>query len=196
MNDSFFVWAAKIEPNAVVLVDMEGFDKSYELDVGVLQGDSFPSSVTLRMDSRKPSHTILLDSVKNTDGVVIISTVMKEVLDKQGLTDVEFLPVALIDHKGRELDDAYYIFHPVNNIDCLDLSNADPEWDDIDDSIIASVNRLVIDGTKLPDDKKYFRPAHYAARPIVAKALVDVILKEGFTGVQFLPVSEIKGYLR
>ncbi len=196
MSDSFFVWAAKIEPNAAVLVDMEGFEKDYELEVGIPQSDSFPSGVTLRMDSRKPTHTILVDCVKNTQGVVVISEKMKVFIDQQVLAEVEFLPITVIDHKGRKLDDSYYIFHPINNVDCLDLDNADPEWDDIDDTVVASVKKLVIDGVKVPEDKKYFRPKNYIARPIVAKALVDAIVNEGFTGVQFLPVSEISGYLR
>ena len=121
MSDSFFVWTAKIEPNAAVLVDMKGFEKDYELDVGKPQSASFPSGVTLCMDSRKPTHTILIDSVKNTQGVVIISETMKVFIEQQMLTDVEFLPITIIDHKGRKLDDSYYIFHPINNVDCLDL---------------------------------------------------------------------------
>ncbi|PCJ19749.1 MAG: hypothetical protein COB04_05425 [Gammaproteobacteria bacterium] len=196
MSDKFYVWAAKIEADAAVLVDMDGFDNDYELDVGLAQLDTYPSGVTLRMDSRKPSHTLLVDSVKNTQGVVLVSEKMKVFLDSQLLADVEFLPITVLDHKGRKLDAGYYIFHPINNVDCLDLENAEPEWDDIDDTVVASVKALVIDGAKLPEDKRYFRPKHYIARPMVTKALADAIISAGFTGVQFLPASEISGSLR
>ena len=131
--------------------------------------NSYSSGVTLRMDSRKPSHTLMVDSVKNTQGVVLVSERMKAFLDLQLLTDVEFLPITVLDHKGRKLDASYYIFHPINNVDCLDLDNADPEWDDIDDTVVSSVKVLVIDGSKLPVEKQYFRPKHYIARPIVIK---------------------------
>jgi hypothetical protein len=196
MNDEFFIWAAKIEPDATVLVQMEGFKKSYELDVGTRQGENYPPDVTLYMDSRKPKHNLLLDSVKNVEGVIIISEKMKLFLEKQDLLDVEFLPITIKDLKERKLEKRFYIFHPYNNINCLDLSNAEPEWDDIDDTVVASVKHLVIDASKLPEDKHFFRPKNYIARPLVTKTLADAILKEGFTGVQFLPISEITGYLR
>ncbi|PHR30047.1 MAG: hypothetical protein COA38_11000 [Fluviicola sp.] len=196
MNDEFFIWAAKTESSAAVLVRMKGFEKYYELDLGIAQSDSFPNGVTLHMDSRNPANTLLVDNVKNTEGVTIISEKMKLFIEKQKLIDIEFLPITVIDHEGRNLDDHYYIFHPINNVDCLDLDNVDPEWDDIDENVVASVKQLMIDGAKLPVNKEFFRPKNYIARPIVAKGLVTAILSEGFTGIQFLPVSEISGYLR
>ena len=196
MNDEFFVWAAKIEPNATVLVDMNGFKKSYELETGVPQLESYPTEVTLQMDSRKPSNTTLVDNIKNIEGVVIISEKMKLFIERRELSDVEFLPITLLDIKGQKRPESYYIFHPINNVVCLDLRNAEPEWDDIDDTVVASVKHLVIDKSKVIANRLFFRPKNYLARPIVAKALVDELLKEGFTGVQFLPVSEVSGYLR
>ena len=69
-------------------------------------------------------------------------------------------------------------------------------WGDIDNTIIKAVKQLVIDPGLVPADKKFFRPQHYTARPIFSQVLVDTILQAGFTGVQFIPISDVKGRLR
>ena len=196
MSEAFFVWAAKIEPNAAVLVDFEGFEKSHELRKGISHAEGFPSGVTFQMDSRKPTNTLLVDNIKNTQNVVIISEKLKAFVEDQGLVDVEFLPITVLDHKGRAVDDPFYIFHPIENVDCIDMDKTGPKWGDIDNTIIKGVKQLVIDKALVPEDKRYFRPRYYTARPIVSKVLADAILQAGFTGVQFMPISEIKGRLR
>lgn len=196
MSEDFYIWAAEIVPNAATLVDFEGFEKSHELRKGISHASDFPSGVTFRMDSRKPTDTLLVDNVKNTQNVVIISEKTKVFLEAQEIADVEFLPITILDHKEREMEEPYFIFHPIHNVDCLDLDKTSPRWSAIDDTVMKSVKRLVIDKSQLPEDKAYFRPRYYTARPIVTKALADAVLKEGLTGVQFLPVSEVSGRLR
>ena len=191
-----YVWAAKIEADAAVLVDFEGFEKSHELRKGVSHADDFPSGVTFKMDARKPTHTLLVDNVKNTQNVVIISEKLKVFIENQALIDVELLPITVLDHKGRSVDDTCYIFHPIKNLDCIDIDKSVPKWGDIDKTLIKGVKQLVIDPALVPEDKQFFRPQHYTARPLVTKALADAILQAGFTGVQFTPISDVKGRFR
>ncbi len=193
MNDDFFIWAVKLIPNAATLVDLEGFEKSYELMKGISHAADFPDVVTLRMDSRKPTDTLLPDNVNNTQNVVIVSAKLKEFLQSAKLKDVEFLAVRILDHKDRVVDEPYFIFHPINNVECLALEQCQPRWSAIDETLFTKVKKLVIDKNKVPEGKAYFRPLHYPGRPVVTRELAESVIQAGFSGVQFLPASSITG---
>jgi hypothetical protein len=193
MAKQFLVWEPKRVPNASTLKDFEGFDLSHELRKGVPHAHDFPSTAQIHMDPETPTATVIPDNAKNTNNMIIISSKLKSFLEEQGLVDVEYLPITVMDHKNRPVEAEYFIFTPINNIDCLDIDACEPRWSAIDDTILKKVKQFVLIDDKIPDTKRYFRPKFYTGRPLIEAGLAQSILDAGFTGVQFLPLSEISG---
>lgn len=195
MSDEYLLWTAKNEPHACTLRDIEGFDKIFELMKGISQAGKFPSDVKMKMDERKPNDTLLVDNVKNLKNILVISERLKSFLEAKSINNLEYLPITILDHKGRPIEQEYFILNPINNPDCLDLNVTDPEWSQIDDTLITHVKKLAVQKEWRDDNHIIFRPKFYRSRPFVSAKLAQEITEGGFTGVRWQPISEVTGRL-
>ena len=196
MSREFVLWTSKIEPNACTLSDMGGFSKIFALRDGVVQGGDFPPDVTMQMDPRKPTDTLLTDNLRNLKNIIVVSSELRDFLEERKISELEFLPVVVLDHKGRPVNRTYSIMNPTNNPDCLDMDLCQPVWGAIDDRIMKKVKALVVKADWDGSSRPLFRPKHYRARPLVLKSLADEITAAGFTGIRWEPISEISGRLK
>ncbi len=196
MNKDYVLWTSKIEPNACTLSELDGFKKIFALRQGVIQGDGFPADVTMRMDSRKPTDTLLTDNIRNLKNVVVVSSELRKFLLDRSIQETEFLPITVLDHKGRPADRQYFIMNPINNPDCLDIEACEPVWSKIDDTVIKKVKRLAIKSDWDGENRLIFRPKYYRGRPFVLASLADEITSSGYSGVRWEPIGEVSGRLK
>jgi hypothetical protein len=54
---------------------------------------------------------------------------------------------------------------------------------------ISLCQKLVLDESRIPADRKLFRPKGYAALAIVAKDVADTLSPDDFIGLRWLPVG-------
>lgn len=195
MSQKYVLWTSKIEPNACTLSELTGFKKLFALKQGISQGETFPTDVTMQMDARKPTDTLLTDNVRNLKNIIVVSSALKKFLLDHSVGHLEFLPITVLDHKARPVGEEHFIMNPIDNPECLDLAACEPVWSDIDDTVIASVQKLVISAEWDGGDRLMFRPKFYRARPLVSADLAEKITAAGFTGIRWEPISEVTGHL-
>ena len=189
MNDDFLIWDSAVVPNACCLAQLVNVDDQFELPKGIPRAATFPSDAAFTMDPDFPNDMLLTDNLVNTDRLVIASARLKTFLESQALQRVEYLPVTILNHKGRSASRDYFIVHPVELDACVDLGASDVEWSIIDPASIDSVTSLVIDEHALDPGVALFRPKPFYDIVLVRRPLAEAIDAQGFSGIRWIELS-------
>lgn len=167
-------------------------ENDWEISRGISRLDGFPDDVACKMSDDFPNHVKLADSLYGATFNVISNQVREFMV--QSIDDpVEFLPVSIINHKGRVASNDYFILHPTSIVDCIDTDASGVEWNDINPKLIDVCNSLVLDTEKIPESANIFRPAHWAYNILVREEFANSLLDAGFDGVEFRPTEGFTG---
>jgi Immunity protein family (Imm11) len=193
MDSDYVIWSSEDVTDACHIEEPEGLDRVWELTEGVPRATTFPEDVAFRMNPDYPYNTLLIDNLKNTSLLIVGSRRLKEFLEERVLQKVEYLPVTIIDHKGRTASTEYFIIHPIDPIDCLDLDQSGVRWSVLDDQSIDKVERLVIDRSKIKQDRLLFRFKYYENVVLIQREIAQSIKAAGFTGVRWVELGDFRG---
>jgi uncharacterized protein DUF1629 len=186
----FVIWQARIVPQACVLNKLIGVDNEFELNDGITRAANFPPSAGFQMDPDKPRWTLLVDNVFNVCMLLVGSQRLKEFLESRGIVKMEYLPVGIINHKRKRAPESYFILHPIDPVECLDINRSGVTWSQIDNQIINEVRHLAIDASKIPADRMIFRPRYFSDVVLVRRELAVAIDQEDFTGIRWVELAD------
>lgn len=142
------------------------------------------------MSSDCPKDRKLEDQLGNLDGMVVVSSRFHEFLKAKDLGSVEYLPVSIINHKGRAVARDYVIVHPYRVVDCIDTGSSELSWHPIAKDRISGCDELVLHDDVLSSDDIVVRPRHLELRVLVREDLAGEIEDAGFTGVDLTAIDE------
>ena len=189
MSTKLVIWDSAAVPNACVLKKRSEIEDSWELLDGVSRAANFPSDCTYSMNPDFPHDTLLVDNVINIHSTAVISIRLKQFLESRSLKRVEYLPVTILDHRGRPASRDYFIAHPIEPVDCLDLNKSGARYSAIDPETIQEVKQLVIDESRLDPERELFRPKGYCRVIFATRELAEAIDKQGFTGTRWVEIA-------
>lgn len=178
-----------VEDDFAYFRHLENVENDYDLDSCISMLESFPADAQVRMDPDFPDEIALADSLGSNGKLLIVNGRVRELFESQGVKDVEWLPVAVINHKGKVVKEKYYVINLLRAVDCIDLEQGTIEWNDINPDMIATVKGLVIDETRIPSGLKFFRPARMQYAMMIHRSLAEAIEAEALTGFLFTEVS-------
>jgi hypothetical protein len=190
IKSQFVIWKSKMPPHVCALGDLTGVEREWELLEGMPRAEGFPDSVTCKMDPEFPKNTLLADNLMNSAMAIIVSSHLKEFLESKSLAKVEYLPLTILDHRGKPASRACFIVHPIDPVDCLDLKKCKPTWSRIEESWIKNVESLVLEEQNVASNRALFRPKAFHKVTFVRRELAEAIDKEGFTGIRWLELDE------
>jgi len=190
VEHSYRLWRHKLLPNVCQLDEFAGVEDVTSFEEGVELANGFPSNVTLRMSDRFPDDMLLADNLANTNRLIVISAGLRRFLEDEGVQHIEFLPVTILDHKGRVASADYWILNPVGLVDCLDLDKCQPEWDVIDETKVNHVKSFAMDTSRIDESRRLFRPRYFTKVVLIREDLANRISSQGFTGVQWRDLQE------
>lgn len=168
-----------------VLGVLQGVEKAYEFDKGVPQAGKFPADAYFRMSDDYPDNLQLGDVLENTSDLLVISARFRDLLEENDLKNNEVIPVKIMNHKGRLVDEPYFIIHQINQPDWIDREQSDLEVNDIDPEKIVFLHELVIDDSKIDDSVSLLRMRGFTQVLVVKRTLVERIHKAGIKGLEF-----------
>ncbi len=186
----FVVWESSAAGNACWLDPVENFDRARALRRGVPFGSDFPKGVQFRMSKQHKKDTALTDDLGNSDSLKICSARLVDHLKKAKTQHVEYLPVVILDHKGKVASADYRIVNPFPPQDVLDLKASGPTYSAIHKSSINDVKRLVIDPKRVEPGVRIFRIKGFTNPVLVDRKLAEEIAAEGFVGAAFIELDE------
>jgi hypothetical protein len=171
-----------------MLSGMEGFE-DWKFLRPAPHAKEFPKNVKMYMDANYPRDVRLIDAHVDAN-IVVISARIKEILAKEKLSDVEFLPVAIVNHKGRVASKDYFILNVTKSIDCLDVEKSVPRYSAIDPDIIRWVKKIVIDDSRVPAGARLFRMQGYFGPIIVDETIKQLLEGAKIEGASFVAVED------
>jgi hypothetical protein len=189
----YVIWQSVAGSSFCALNVLRGAPEPQQIRRGISRIKDFPDGAFFEMDKRFPKQVALADSLKNMDGLVVVSNSLKEFIAAQSPRDIEFLPIAIRDHQDKDTGAAYWILNPIAIVDCIDQSESTFEWNAIDPTMMSDCEVLVIDPKKIPADLLLLRPKHLEREVLVRKDLADQISAGKFTGLSFMKLSDYGG---
>lgn len=192
MESKFFIWRASYKDGFCVIQPPEGIIKSYQLNRGISRAEGWSPDTVCRMNPEFPKDIQLADNLIGT-GLAVVSDQMRELLIKEEINNIEFLPVTILNHKGRVASNDYSIMNPLDVIDCIDLDGSIVKWNLIKKDLISGCKQLVLKEDAVPIECKIFRPKFWPTEILIRTELVEKLFSAGFTGLYFKDPLEYTG---
>lgn len=188
----YFNLTAQPPRGGCVLDQVRNFDGLIDLKRGRLGAIAhhFPSDVQLVMDGRYRKDVKLYDQLFNLDRLVVASAAMRSFLERLEVPAVEFLPVAIIDHKGKVASTDYSLVNPYAIFDCIDRTASTLEWNALDPDLVSSAFPFVLDDSKIEPEYPMFRIKHIAQYVFVRDDLAEQIEAEDLEGPYLMPLED------
>lgn len=114
---------------------------------------------------------------------LVLSERLCAVLDGLGISNVEYVPLSLVDPFSGQTHDRYRIANVIGVVDCVDRDASDLEF--YPDGDIEFIDRLVLDEDRIPPGLDLFRLAGRTTLVIASQRLKDAITEAGITGCVF-----------
>lgn len=152
----------------------------------------WPANVQLHMDPNFPKAVQLPDCVSNLPDAIVVSGRLKEYIEAEKPAHVEYLPISIINHKGKLASSEYFIVNPYKLQDCIDQQASTIRWNAMNKNMISACMKLVIDEQKIERNAKLFRLQHYPTKVLFARSLAEGIGKAKFTGLNFIEIDEME----
>lgn len=194
MGRDFMIWDWSPVKHAVRLDDMENFVELQHFVLGKSLVGRFPENVQFRMARDRPRDTILTDYLVNVDSLLVISERLRDFLEQRKVKCVEYLPVAILDHKGKPVASKYFIAHTVDDLDCLDVARAQPLYSEIRKASITLVKHMAFDEARIDPERELFQVKNLDGFTFAARELADAITAARFTGIKWLPIADYDPY--
>src|SRR5262245_48187968 len=132
------------------LVQLMDVEKNYELSQGIPRQKGWPKDAYFEMDSNFPKDIKLEDFLSNESSLLVASSRVRELVEKEKAPRIEYLPVWIVNHKGRREKDQFWVLHSTPLIDCIDLKKSQGQVNEIDPDSFSNVENLTIDPKKVP----------------------------------------------
>ncbi len=186
----YLVWSAGRFPGGCVLLPLAGVERTFRLLDGEALLAGFPSDATFSMDPDLPDDMLLTDALTNVDMLIVASPRLKEIFEARAAPSLEYLPVTILDHRGLPAEPGYFILHPTDPVDCLEVDQCGVTRSSIDPSTIDDVERLVLDERRIPSDRLLFRPLGFPRAHLVRRDVAEEITRQGLTPIRWVELSD------
>lgn len=196
MAMDYVFWKPAFDDETATFESLEGDEEDdWQITKGISRVDDFPEDAVFPMNPDFPHGIALKDSIQNIGSMVVVSPRLKDFLEQRELKAVEYLPVGLLNHKGRPVQGGkYFIVNLLDPVDCLDLDRCDAKYSNITPEDIMRVKRLVLDEAKVDTERQLFSPKGLFA-PLARRDLAEAIDAAGFTGIRWVELKDIRNLL-
>jgi hypothetical protein len=184
------VWESVPVGNACVLESIENVERAPRLRTGLAFASAFPKDAQFRMSREFKKDTALTDDISNGTLVKVCSPKLVEFLQKLKVPGVEYLPVRILDHKGKVASADYRIVNPCPPQDVLDVKASGPRYSQMLKTEIVELKKLVVDPRKLEPGVRIFRIKGFTKPVLVDRKLAEAMEAEGFVGPAFTELDE------
>lgn len=195
MTDEFFALKYPANnPKGYATVDqLEGFEDKWAVGQGVSLAATPPDKLTMSMYADEPRNTVLPDYVQNMDTLLIVSPRLRAFFEAQQISNVEYYPLEIKDHKGKVASANYFVAHLICPVDCIDVDGSGVTWTGVglETQRIMFLDRLVIGPAEVPQERTLFFARYFNEVPVLRRELAEAMKKENFSNVAIVPISEL-----
>lgn len=193
MASNFVVWLGGLNVDEFCVLDEIEVRQAVDLNEAVSLAAEWPADASAKMSPDFKRQIRLADSLKSRH--LVASLAMKQALEAaSAVTKVEFLPLTVINHKGRVASRDYFVVNALQVVDCIDVKASKPVYNDIDpESIMYFKKHLVLNEEAIPKTAKLFRAKHYTTRTLMRRDVAERMKAAGLVGLNFKEPATYKG---
>lgn len=155
--------------------------------------DEYPGDVSYQMSDFLPDDILLSDNFYVAGQILVSGELKAYLLTALRNHPLEFLPVSILNHKGRLASNDYFILHALGVHDCIDLERSKVKWNPLKKKIIMNCKGIVFKPDSGPPGLKIFRPQYWGFNVMATRVFADELLAAGFTGLRFIDAVGFNG---
>ena len=171
---------------------VEGYDDNFQFQEGISLLEEFPEAAAYRMSDDHPRQIALHDFLPNTEGVLLVGENVRAFLEKEKVKNLEFLPVAILNHKGRKAKEKYFIVNPFPLVDCVDAKKTSFTPNPINKECWINVTNLTIDEKRVPQGFELFHVTHIPGLMLIDEKLAAKMKAAKLRGFEVIPTSQYR----
>lgn len=172
-KDRRFVWLESL-PSSI--------QKTWKLTEAVSMYEDFPPDAEFPIDPQRGD--LLPDIVPNVFNVLIVSSRIRSIFTEEAIDDIEYLPLIILDKKGRVKSDTYCVANLIGSVDCLDVANSIYKDDSLEKGQIRSIHRLNLLHQQIPQDIRLFRLTQRRYMFLIRNDLLKKLRDQDVTGLE------------
>ncbi|MFY0564524.1 imm11 family protein [Archangium lansingense] len=165
-------------------------DKVYMFEKGTPLLGWFPADAQFTMDPEFPKARRLCGLQHNTLGLIVVSKEFKTALEEFGCENIEFLPISILNHRGKLASADYFIANVIGLTDCMDREKSTYKNNALIPTQISSCSKLVLREDAIPEQLHFFRLGNAPRIHVVTEKLKQELERRKLTGLLFVPVEE------
>ena len=164
-------------------------DETYPLimETGYEPDDINPKLIKIAFNSPVPRNPVMADYLKGAES--FFTTRIADVITKLNIEGVKLIETKWAG-KQKNLTEKYFCLNVTNKIEAMDKEKSDYEYE----FRIYSIYKFVLDKEALKktplENRLIFKLREALSRVVFHKSVVDAIMAENPTGVQFRPIEE------
>ena len=193
MLSKFFVWRPGLMRDGFCKLNgLQNVPKTFKLLNGDSRAADWPDNASAAMSPNFPKDIGLLDTIYGA-GFLVLSPRTKQLVDEENLRNLEWLPVSIVDHKGRTVPESYSILNPREFVDCIDAVASQARFNPLKPTQLNGCVQLVLREDAIPADVYVFRPSTWPQIVIIRRELGDKMVAAGLTGLDLREPAEYDG---
>jgi hypothetical protein len=151
----------------------------------------FPKGAAIQFSDNFPEARKLYDFQDNILSALIISEKVRKLLESLKITNAEYLPVDIKDHKGQVIGKDYAILNLLGTEDAIDMEKGVYRMSNLDEDQIGRVKKLVINEKGIRPGMKMFRCTRERQLVLINEEVHQAFVKAGLTGFK---VTKAEGW--
>ncbi|WP_338041926.1 MULTISPECIES: imm11 family protein [Myxococcus] len=155
---------------------------------GVPARGLYPAALDFHM-SRRMGGKGVTDCLRNTLGYLFVSARFRQVLESSAGVDIEYLPIRLINHKGRREPGEFFVANVLGALDCMDMRRSEYEPSALRKGEVFGLRKLELDMSRIEPSRNLFRLTTMPRLIIARWELVQAMELAGLAGVSVSPVG-------
>ncbi|MFP2907955.1 imm11 family protein [Pyxidicoccus sp. 3LFB2] len=163
------------------------------LDEGEPVAALFPPEPTVRFSETFPKQRKVCDFMANIFGSNIVSAKVKRILEAQGAKNCEFIPLVILDHKGKVASKEHFLLQVLGHVEAVDMERSNVVMNSILKDRIGNFKHMVLDRKAIPPDAVIFRLSRKRDEFLVNQATYEALTKEGVTGLKCFKADDWNG---
>jgi hypothetical protein len=153
----------------------------------------FGQPIQFHMSDLLPDDIALSDNY-DVGGQIVVSGKLKAALDAVVTgQEIQYLPASIINHKGRTASDDYFVLHPHDVCDCIDVKKSGVQWNPLNKRKIIGCKSLVLQPAAIPPALSLFRLKHWGSRIVATDAVATSLRGQRLVGLHFIDPAQYTG---
>ncbi len=154
----------------------------WRFDQGKSLIKEFPRGAAVQFSDNFPDDRKLYDFQTNTLDTFIISDRTRKILESLEITNAEYLPVDIKDHKSQVVGKDYAILNLLGGEDAIDMEKSVYKMDSLEKDQIGRIKKLAINEKGIRSDAKMFRCTKERRLVLIREDVHEAFKKAGLTG--------------